>query len=850
MNIYSIIQFFSLLIYIVLIAIVLLHDKTRLQKILLVYLGASTIWSLSSFLTHAEFAGEQSYLWIKVLPFSAVWVFLAYAHFIMVYVRRSTIVMLGIGYTLLAAIAVSIGLGYIPQGVIVLGEYNLFPVYRGWLFVFSIYGFFLITVATVVLLKSYRASHDHEQRNRILYLLIGIGIMVVFGIAYTALPMPKYPIDHIGHMGNAIVMTLVILKYKLLDVKLILKRGLVHSAVTACITAAFLIMLTTLYQIIHEWTTSLHLGAIVVVALLVSLAFNPLRATAERLVNRLFYGKRYDYRKVVLQFAQSMSNVLDLNELVNAMLHPIAQAVQARQVSLLLPDGDDFSTIYGARLVQGEPLMPIKYRKDSVIVTWLAREDKPLPIEVIKTNAEFKALWESDKNALDAADVKLLFPLNIKNRLIGILALSSKQADSLYSADDIDMIMTLAHEAAVVIHNAQLYDQAKQRANTDELTGLFNHRYFHQRLDEEIARCSRFGEVFSLILLDLDLFKNYNDIYGHLAGDDILRQVSQCIKKSTRRIDISFRYGGDEFAILLPQASLGDTRKVAERVTGAIATQTDSKGIPLSCSVGIGSWPSDGVMREELIQVADAALYYAKQTGRNRICCACEVALSQVLRTGSQLRSDSTVLSTIYALAATVDAKDHYTYGHSKKVSEYAVEIAQALGYSEERIASIRAAALLHDIGKIGISDEILRKHGPLTNDDWEPIHAHPNLSVAILKHIDALSDSLAAVQYHHERYDGAGYPNGLHSDNIPLDARILAVADAYDAMTSERPYKTYKMKSEEGLNELKRCAGTQFDPIVVETFINVRKKAKRARDKTSQADSKPDRSLTSTGRG
>ncbi len=184
--------------------------------------------------------------------------------------------------------------------------------------------------------------------------------------------------------------------------------------------------------------------------------------------------------------------------------------------------------------------------------------------------------------------------------------------------------------------------------------------------------------------------------------------------------------------------------------------------------------------------------------------------------------SKSAILSTIYALAATVDAKDHYTYGHSKKVSQYATDIAEALGYSNDRIATIRAAALLHDIGKIGICDDILEKAGPLTPEEWEPIRAHPNLGVAILKHIDALKDCLAAVQYHHERYDGTGYPAGLQGDNIPIDARILAIADAYDAMTSARPYRPNKLTPEEGLGELKQCAGKQFDPTLVEVFVNL----------------------------
>jgi diguanylate cyclase (GGDEF)-like protein/putative nucleotidyltransferase with HDIG domain len=385
-----------------------------------------------------------------------------------------------------------------------------------------------------------------------------------------------------------------------------------------------------------------------------------------------------------------------------------------------------------------------------------------------------------------------------------------------------EVLMTLSHDAAVVIENAQLYAQAKQRANTDELTGLYNHRYFHQRLDEEIARCSRFGKIFSLLFLDLDLFKSYNDIYGHLAGDDVLRQISHYIKDSIRNVDIAFRYGGDEFTILLPQTSIDGARRVAERIRRQIEVHMDNKGIPLTCSIGIAAWPNDGVMREELIRTVDAALYSSKQTGRNRICLASEVVLSEVIRMEVGPESSSVILSTIYALAATVDAKDHYTYGHSKKVARYATDIAEALGCPRDKVDAIRAAALLHDIGKIGVSDDILEKPGPLTPEEWEPIRAHPSLGVAIIKHIDALKECLSAVQYHHERYDGKGYPTGLKGDNIPLEARIIAVADAYDAMTSQRPYRERALTPEEGLDELKQCAGKQFDPRIVEVFNTI----------------------------
>ena len=182
----------------------------------------------------------------------------------------------------------------------------------------------------------------------------------------------------------------------------------------------------------------------------------------------------------------------------------------------------------------------------------------------------------------------------------------------------------------------------------------------------------------------------------------------------------------------------------------------------------------------------------------------------------------SIILDTIYALAATVDAKDHYTYGHSKKVSKYACDIASKLGYSEEQIKVIRIAGLLHDIGKIGVSDEILLKNKNLNDEEWKPIHSHPNMGVAILKHVESIKGCLPGVLYHHEKYDGTGYPQGLKGENIPLDARILAVADSYDAMTSNRSYRDNSWNAGRAIEELIRCSGTQFDPKIVQVFIKL----------------------------
>jgi diguanylate cyclase (GGDEF)-like protein/putative nucleotidyltransferase with HDIG domain len=835
MNSYSIFQFSNLIIYIILIVVITRYARTKPKGIFLIYLVAASFWSLSSFLAHASFTGESAYFWIRLIPFGAMWVLVAYSHFITTFVQRGTRLVFRIGYGYLIIITIMIALGYIPRGIIPIGDYNISPDYGPWLIVFTVFGLYIMGTAAYVLIRSYQASRDPMYRNRIAYLLIGIGLMTVFGFVSEFLPPPRYPVDHIGHLGNAIVISYAILRYRLLDVKIAIRKGLVYSGITAFITTVYLIVLFGLQQFLHTWATTASLVAIIAMTAVMALVFNPIRFFIQNGVDKLFYGKRYDYRQMVLSFAHRMSNVMELDELAEAFLQPITQAVNAKQASLLFTNNDDFSSRFAFRSVKQEPVIPIHLRLNGPIAKRLQREDGPLFTETLDIEPEFKGLWQEERDSLEAAEVEVLFPIKSKHSLIAILALSRKHPRGSYESDDIDLMMTLANEAAVVIENARIYERAKQRANTDELTGLFNHRYFHQRLDEEIARSSRFGHVFSLILFDLDLFKTYNDIHGHLAGDDILKQVAQHIKLAIRRIDIGVRYGGDEFAVILPQTSVDDAHVLAERLRHRIESRTDSKGIPVTCSMGVASWPTDGVMREDIVQAADGALYYAKQTGRNRICLASEVALSEVLKMEVPAEGKGAILSTIYALAATVDAKDHHTYGHSKKVTKYATDIAEALGYSEEKLASIRAAALLHDIGKIGVSDRLLEKTGTLSPEDWEPIRAHPNLGVAILKHVEGLRDSLPGVQYHHERYDGAGYPVGLKGENIPLDARILAIADSYDAMTSLRPYRPGKFTHEQAIAELERCAGTQFDPTIIRVFASLDRETQPKVAKTNQ---------------
>jgi len=432
--------------------------------------------------------------------------------------------------------------------------------------------------------------------------------------------------------------------------------------------------------------------------------------------------------------------------------------------------------------------------------------------------ARYHRFWTGDHYLQRGIRSVVYLPLTIKEQSIGSLVVASLKPNA-YSNRQIRLLEQVALQIATPIENAQLYARAEQRSRVDELTGLFNRRHFEERLKEEIGRHSRYGNVFSILLLDLDNFKTYNDIYGHPAGDILLSQIGKIIKGSVRSADQAFRYGGDEFVVILPEAAMDDAYVVAERVRVQVAREMEAKEIAVTVSIGVASYPADGVISGELVTVADTALYYAKRTGGNRVYLSSRILSEPVDDAGTYARHNG--LSAIYALVSTVEAKDPYTYGHSRKVNTYAVALAEAVGLSPEEVSRVSTAALLHDIGKIGIADRVLNKKSKLTKEDWEAIRSHPRLGATIVGNVPNLAPCVSTILHHHERWDGSGYPEGLKGEQISVEARILAIADAFEAMSAARPYRP-ALCNEKVLTELRRGAGSQFDPELVEVFIGV----------------------------
>ncbi len=356
--------------------------------------------------------------------------------------------------------------------------------------------------------------------------------------------------------------------------------------------------------------------------------------------------------------------------------------------------------------------------------------------------------------------------------------------------------------------------RAMRLALTDPLTGLGNHRHFHERLQRELQSAEEDVKPLTLCFVDIDDFKRVNDRFGHPSGDRVLSQIAGRLRQGGE----AFRLGGDEFALLLANHDESAAVTAAESVVKRIgALDLDHVG-SVTVSAGLATFPVQGHGRDELIRLADSALYWAKEHGKNRVRLyrpdVVELAELKRLAAGPDQAARYRAAA---SLAKAVDARDTYTGSHSERVSELAARIATRLGLSPEQIELTRLAGSLHDLGKLAIPEEILRKPGELTDSERLVLERHPQIGFRMLDSlgVDPVAD---VVLHHHERWDGAGYPNGLRSDSIPLGARIIFVADAYDAMISDRVYRP-RRSAGEALEELRRCAGTQFDPGIVAAF-------------------------------
>jgi len=565
---------------------------------------------------------------------------------------------------------------------------------------------------------------------------------------------------------------------------------------------------------------------------------------------RLFHKeqRRASHLALLNELGQKATAVLNPQELLASICQQVQSAFDYGLTRIEVVSEERDELVVEAQAGYGTDLLGRRVRFGEGLAGIAADSGEPVLANAVAREPRYVAIRPGVRSALS-------LPLKYRDQILGVLSLES-QREQAFSQQDVLTLRTLADQLAIGLHNARAYQTALEQAITDGLTGLKTHRYFMEALDREWRHATRSGQHFSLIMVDLDGFKQVNDRQGHLEGDKILTAVANLLADRVRQSNVVARYGGDEFAILMPETKTEQAEILAERLRAALETDPVMAAHQVTGSFGIATFPVHGPTQEEILRVADSGMYLAKHQKGNLVRVASlapqsgqadleqqlleaylGVAVKRMFSTGPEAFNQylhrfervmqgaegesPSLLDTVTALAFAIDAKDHYTQGHSQSVSRLAAQIARHMGLSDAEVEEVRLAGILHDIGKIGVPESVLHKPGLLTQEEYEVMKSHAALGEKILEplKVKAIAHIRRMVRHHHEHFDGRGYPDRLQGDQIPIGARLLSVADCFDTMVSDRAYKKGRTV-DDAVAELRRCCGTQFDPSLVKAFV------------------------------
>jgi len=586
---------------------------------------------------------------------------------------------------------------------------------------------------------------------------------------------------------------------------------------------------------------------------------------------RLFRQEQSKSRHLALlnQISQNIITTLNLDEVLAKISSELQEGLNYDHIGIGLLDYSSREVLISAEAGRRHGAVGLRLPLSGSLVGQVARTGQML----IANDAD--SPQAPGKTVLEGSRSAIALPLAYADQLHGVLYVESSETFE-FGEEEQRFLRTLADLISGALHNAVTFQKTQEQAITDGLTGVKTHRFFMEALSAEWKRATRAGRPFSLLLMDLDRFKLVNDGHGHLEGDLVLQRVGRILEQNCRRSDVVARYGGDEFVVLMPETNIEQGRQLASKLCTWIGTDPLLHEKNITASFGIASFPQHGSTPQELIQVADASMYLSKHQGGNAVSTADStntdetrqwkhdvleaylgVTLKRLFSTGPEAFEEiyqrldhfsqsltvaapeggangnghggseaqglaalpPAVLETVTSLALAIDSKDRYTQGHSMKVAAYSVLLCEAMGLSESETEEVRLGALLHDIGKVGIPENILNKNGPLNPDEWETMKQHVLFGAKILEPLRSITRIREMVGHHHEYFDGSGYPDGMHGEEIPLGSRIVAIADAYDTITSDRVYKKGR-GPQEAMAELERCAGAQFDAELVRLFV------------------------------
>lgn len=689
----------------------------------------------------------------------------------------------------------------------------------------------LFVVSAIIILNMLYILLKYSRKNEMakkqfMPIIMGIGILFLGHIMILIPQANGFPTDILAGVINAFFLFYALYKRNLFQLRLLMSRGSCYAISFGLSFVLFINFVSPLEESMYRLFPMARGKTVLIIAFLFTLSTSIIYYVMKQFFDMVFVKEEVTQAESLKEFSLNISKSLNVNEILQELAEVIQKTIAIKKVYISIADKKNtcYEIVHSSNPLD---MKKVTIRRDNPLVTWLENNNECILMKDFKRTVAYKSMWENEKRQLLDLEIECAVPLRDDNGMIGIILLSEKMKKANFTYKDISFLDSINSIGSIAVKNSKLFEKVYLEARTDELTGLLNRKYFYEILQQEYEK-NRTGSL-ALIILNIDDFKLYNQLYGNKEGDTALQNIAQIISASVGSNGFVARYSGKEFAVILPGYDVFTAKTLAEVIRKQIMNMnkraSDYVLKMLTVSGGICSIPYAASNVRQLIDNADMAIYMVKHNGKNAI----------MVYTGNEAKCDRKVkdfperrekiyseyASTIYALTAAIDTKDHYTFSHSRNVTYYATELAYAFGMNDDLAEIVREAALLHDVGKIGIPEQILNKPGKLTDEEYEIVKGHVESSIGIIRHLPSLDYVIPAVIGHHERYDGNGYPRRIAGEDIPVSARILCIADSFDAMISKRPYKEpYSVNV--ALKILEEQAGLQFDPKLVPIFVEL----------------------------
>lgn len=825
-GIFDYISGIALLSYMFMLMIFINAEKNRIVNAFLLLLVSMILWTGGSLFMRLQVVPSYI-LWYHVSLGGLMLIIYSYFRFITAFIGKDEKAF-SVLYLILLVISFAAN---VPSGILLhwptiqIVDSKSVMVYdkmNGFVSILFILSGIIVTHMLTILVKGIKKNPS--LRKQLTPVMLGI-IALFSGNLLLVLPIfSGFPIDIVAGVVNAGFLFYVLVRKQLFKLKMMASENVGYLF---CIVLGFVIFYSIMPMvdaIIEPRVTkndpnymSIYLLSFVAV---VSMLFY----LWKKVITSMFIREEESQNEILKQFSLDVSKSLNLSEIFDKTVRSITAATDIQKIYIGMLDHttQDFVLRYSDQSLAD---LSFILRKDNPIIQLCQKSDDFISLDDIEHTIAYKSMWEKEKQQLQRLGTKYCIGLKENNQLIGVILFSNYGKKKPLRHQDFNIISSISSVATIALKNAHSYEKAFLEARTDDLTGVLNRRYFYEIIQDAFEK-NKDGSL-ALIIISLDDFKLYNQLYGVKQGDSALKAIADVIKASIGQQGYIARYSGKEFAILLPGYDVFTSKKLSESMRDQIAmigkSNDEYRYKAITISVGISVAPFGATNVKELLDNADQAVYQVKRKGKNAI------KVFDTYVRGDKSNEEETdyaqvydeYRSTIYALTAAIDAKDHYTFSHSDNVATLAVALATELKLNKTIVENIRQAALLHDIGKISISENILNKPGKLNSQEYLTMQSHVEASIDIIRHLPSLDYVIPAVLGHHERYDGKGYPRRISKDDIPLTARILCIADAFDAMVSKRCYKS-EIPVDEALRILESESGKQFDPELVHLFVEM----------------------------